>query len=88
MQQYDTIAIQYLRNLAAADALQIAPGTLLEIVSEYKPVYVTFQANSFDFIAFAYQTTPPTAQASMELVENYQNVRDTLTDEGDVLPFS
>ena len=55
---------------------------------EYKPVYATFQANSFDFIAFANQTTSPTAQASMELEENYQIVRDTLTDEGDVLPFS
>ena len=48
MQQYGMVAIQDLRDLAAANALLIASGTFL------------------------------TAQASMELVEAYQNVRDSL----------
>tara|TARA_B100001115_G_scaffold64323_1_gene47585 strand:+ start:808 stop:1095 length:288 start_codon:yes stop_codon:yes gene_type:complete len=51
VQQYGMVAIQDLRDLAAADTLLIASGTL------------------------------PAAQASMELVEAYQNVRDSLLDE-------
>lgn len=124
VQQYDMVAIQDLRELAAADALLatlfrrgdffkilpsnpsgaqgaryafawrdrriqlIAPGTFIKMESEYKPVYATFRAGDFDFIALIYKTTSPAAKASMELVEAYQNVRDSMADEGDVLLFS
>ena len=123
VQQYDMVAIQDLRDLAAADALLalfrrgdffkvlafkpiehrrnalrvcwrdrsvqlIAPGSFLEIDSEYRPVYATFRAGNFDFIAVIYQTASPAAQASKELMETYHKARETLADEGDVLLFS
>ncbi|MEE2726255.1 MAG: hypothetical protein VX792_04215 [Candidatus Latescibacterota bacterium] len=66
----------------------IAPGSFLEIDSEYRPVYATFQAGDFDFIAVIYQTASPAVQASKELVETYHKARETLADEGDVLLFS
>lgn len=124
VQQYDMVAIQDLRDLAATDALLatlfrrgdffkvlpsnpsstdgtryafawrdrsvqlIAPGSFLEIGSEYRPAYATFRAGNFDFIAVIYQTASPAAQASKELVETYHKARETRADEGDVLLFS
>ncbi len=66
----------------------LAPGAFLDIGAERRPVYATFRAGDFDFVALNYQTRAPAASAATELEKAYQSMRQRLPDEGDVLLFA
>ena len=63
----------------------LAPGSFLDIGAERRLVYAAFRAGDFDFVALNYQTRAPAASAAAELEQAYQDMRQRLPEEGDIL---